>query len=205
VAGHKVQPCYNSKSICPRPLALRPLRIPYAIVAERAGATSHTATMKTTAERFWEKVNKDGPIPPHMPHLGKCWVWIGALSRGDYGSFSSKNHNTKQAHRISWVLHNGKIRKKLKVCHHCDNTSCVRPTHLFLGTNSENMLDCSKKGRFNNRVGVNAAAHKLSNEQVFKIRAIKKSGLRQNQVARLFGVDKSTVSNIWLRKTWKHI
>lgn len=71
-----LSPCYNSKSICPRSLAIRPLRIPYAIVAERAGVTSLTATMKIT-ERFWLNVNKNGPIQPHCPELGPCWEWMG--------------------------------------------------------------------------------------------------------------------------------
>ena len=28
----------------------------------------------TLAERFWAKVNKDGPVPEHRPDLGPCWI-----------------------------------------------------------------------------------------------------------------------------------
>lgn len=94
-------------------------------------------------ERFWAKVNKDGPVPEHMKHLGRCWEWTAGLCCG-YGFFRWKE---RRAHRISWMLHYGDIPNGQWVLHKCDNPKCLRPEHLFLGTIVENNADRDAKGR----------------------------------------------------------
>lgn len=96
-------------------------------------------------ERFWKKVNKIGSIPTHMKHLGNCWEWIGSLASG-YGQ-SQMNGKPLNAHRVSWIMANGKIETGKWILHHCDNRACVRPSHLFCGTPSDNVIDLIKKGR----------------------------------------------------------
>ena len=81
--------------------------------------------------RFWEKVE----ITPH------CWEWT-ASKRHHYGQF-----DTKLAHRIAWELVFKYIPEGMQVLHSCDNPGCVRPSHLFLGTQKDNMVDMMKKGR----------------------------------------------------------
>jgi len=90
-----------------------------------------------TAElRFWKKVL-----------IGDdCWVWTAGKDWDGYGEFSIK-HRPIKAHQFSWIVTNGSIPKGLFICHHCDNPSCVRPDHLFLGTAKDNYQDSVVKGR----------------------------------------------------------
>jgi len=57
-----------------------------------------------------------------------------------------------RAHRISYEIHNNLIHDSipagLQICHHCDNRKCVNPSHLFIGTQFDNMRDCIKKKRY---------------------------------------------------------
>lgn len=88
-------------------------------------------------DRFWARVNK----------TSTCWVWIGSLFSGSkYGQVKYRG-KTSQVHRVSWEINFGKIPEGLCVCHHCDNPPCVRPDHLFLGTNYHNTMDSVRKGR----------------------------------------------------------
>lgn len=103
---------------------------------------------------FWAKVNKDGSIPVHVPHLGQCWEWIKKINRGKsknrqgvhYGKFRCDDRLI-YSHRFSWEITNGKIPDGLWILHKCDNPSCVNPDHLFLGTANDNAKDRMKKHR----------------------------------------------------------
>lgn len=85
-----------------------------------------------------------------------CWLWQGA--RGGslrYGMFSmgSRTDGTKRAHfahRVSWELWNGPIPPGQLVLHRCDVPTCVRPDHLFLGSQQDNLADARSKGRLIN-------------------------------------------------------
>lgn len=86
--------------------------------------------------RFWPKVKKsDG-----------CWEWQATKRRG-YGSFAIKHAVFMMAHRVAYELTHGPIPEGMYLCHHCDNRVCVRPDHMFVGTNSDNQQDAKRKGR----------------------------------------------------------
>lgn len=75
-----------------------------------------------------------------------CWEWNRNLSQSGYGCMKAMGFNIK-AHRLSYEIHKGSIPEGMFVCHSCDNRKCVNPNHLWIGTNKDNMLDMSIKGR----------------------------------------------------------
>lgn len=95
------------------------------------------------SERFWEKVEKGGPIPEHAPFLGPCWLWRGAITSARYGSLFShigdKGVNvTVQSHVFSFELENNrKVQGFLD--HQCRVRKCVNPSHLKETTHTENL------------------------------------------------------------------
>jgi hypothetical protein len=109
----------------------------------------------TPSERFWRRVDKNGPTPWHRPDLGPCWLWTGYLSRG-YGQLSvmgERGQVPEKAHRLSWGFSNGPIPDALTldhICHNgdtlcpsdetCQHRRCVNPKHLELATIGDNTL-----------------------------------------------------------------
>lgn len=74
-----------------------------------------------------------------------CVIWLGRLNKG-YGSLTVNGKRTS-VHRLSYQEAYGAIPNGLHVCHHCDVRCCIRPDHLFLGTDADNLRDASLKGR----------------------------------------------------------
>lgn len=97
---------------------------------------------------FWSRVDKNGPVPPHRPDLGKCWLWIGTIlpPPSGYGRLIHQGVSYR-VHRLSYEWAYGPIPPGLLICHACDVRHCVRPTHLFAGTITENIHDMWAKGR----------------------------------------------------------
>ena len=159
-------------------------------------------------QRFWNMVNKNGPTPQHMKHLGPCWLWKGTPSKKRYGYLSIIKNNKKRqiaAHRFSYELHYGPIPDNILVCHHCDFGRCVNPKHLWLGNNQDNMDDMIVKGRGNKLKGEQHWRSKLTDEQVRIIKSYPKYWGSDTELAKRFNISQPTVWGIRSGKRWKHI
>jgi len=150
---------------------------------------------ETFPDRFWYRVNKNGPIPAHCPELGPCWVWsIGSLRYPTIRRGNATAGNIA-VHRASWILHFGPIPDGLEVCHHCDLGRCVNPTHLFSDTHDGNMKDMAAKARMPR--GEICTCAVLTNAQVSAIRKEHSEGHKfQRQIASEYGVSQALISLI---------
>lgn len=151
--------------------------------------------VKSWKERFWRKVKKGEG----------CWLWIGGKTSGGYGEIQI-NGKKCYAHRVSWQLFNREIPRGLYVLHHCDNPPCVNPNHLFIGTQSINILDANNKGRAKPPImkGEDHACAKLTLMEVREIRKLYQEGqTNKTKIAKLYGVSDMNIFKIINRKTWR--
>ncbi len=152
--------------------------------------------------RFWAKVRKGGG----------CWRWLGDTDKDGYGFFRAwdpqptrkERRKHVKAHRFAWELKHGPIPSGLCVCHDCDNPRCVRASHLFLGTHTDNIADRDQKGR----TAKGEAHHfaKLTTKDVRRIRKLAASSQRsRRELAKEYNMSQSAIGRVVGRVTWKHV
>lgn len=146
------------------------------------------------AERFWEKVDIRGE--------DECWPWMASTKQGGYGKIVSDDGRFLLAHRVAYELTIGPIPVGLVLCHRCDNPGCVNPSHMFLGTQADNLQDMRTKGRGNPPRGVRHPKARLTDQLVAQIRADPRS---HRQIARILGISKSTIGMVKAGVTWTHV
>jgi hypothetical protein len=179
-----------------------------------------------TASRFWNHVQQLSP--------SECWAWQAGRDEDGYGVFGIWGLGNFRAHRLAYYLNYAIDPSEQCVLHECDNPPCVNPRHLFLGTVLENNADKLSKGRQarGTRQGqhthpeswpkgdehyarkkphllARGESHGQAKLTETQVRAIVQrhtaGGVRQNQIAREYGVTPTTVNSILKRKIWKHL
>jgi hypothetical protein len=158
-----------------------------------AGDNCQAAARDSLLKRFWGKVDKSGD----------CWLWLGYSPNGRYGALKIDGKRIL-AHRIAYALTYGSVPDELDVLHRCDNTKCVNPSHLFLGTHTDNMGDMMAKGRGNKIEGDAHPSAKLTSGQVTQIRSLYAEGSHsQRALAHTFGVSRRAIQLIIIRRNWR--
>lgn len=180
--------------------------------------------MKVTLWRLRSNVNKRGPIPdksnPHYDGIGRCWQWTGPTNWGGYGIIYHERR-TQVAHRVMWKIIHGPIPPGIQVLHRCDNPACINPSHLWLGSNRDNVSDRHAKGRDGaafgdangsrrfpelRRRGIHHDNAKLTDEQVREIRRRFQNGnVTKASLARRFKVCNSLVGMVIAKQIWRHV
>lgn len=111
--------------------------------------------------------------------MSGCIEWTGPRLKSGYGRVWSQG-KMKRAHRVAYEDEYGPIPEGMSVLHTCDNPPCVRPEHLFIGTQLDNIRDMDRKGRRVNGPSFNAKkthcprGHPYDEENTY----IQKSGSR---------------------------
>lgn len=159
----------------------------------------------TMEERFWNVVDKDGPLAPR-PELGHCWLWTGRSNEHGYGIFAIKGRHVR-AHRVAWEMHHERpIPAGQVVRHRCDTRICVRHDHLMLGTRADNGDDAARRRKGTVPMGEDVPSAKLTAERVQWAREQYNSRLATCAgLARTLNISPTAMKAALERQTWKHV
>lgn len=139
---------------------------------------------------------------------GGCWEWTRITNGDGYGQLRVAGRMV-YAHRLAYELGIGPIPDGMHILHQCDNPRCINPAHLSIGTQSQNMKECSDRGRAKIpkpiKLGEENGSSKLLEVDVRSIRRLLEQGHTQQSIADRFGVTQRTISNIKLGKKWGHL
>ena len=102
-------------------------------------------------------------------------------------------------------MHYGEIPRGFHVCHKCDNRKCIRPEHLFIGKNADNVRDRTLKGRSNRPIGEKNVKAVLTEKDVREIKILIRDGFKNIAIAAAYGASALSISKIKSGRTWKHI
>lgn len=133
-----------------------------------------------------------------------CWLWLAGKHPPNRHAAFKRNGRKYLAHRAAYELAYGPIPPGMCVCHRCDTPACCNPAHLFLGTPGDNTRDMVSKGR--NVRGEAVGVSRLTPAAVVEIRRrYAGGGILQRELANAYGVAQTTISEVILRKKWRHV
>lgn len=160
----------------------------------------HSSSNASVFERIVAKVKKDD--------VTGCWLFNGSTSANGYGlifryevdeALKRRRPRTVYVHRFMAEHAHGPAPDGAVVRHACDNRRCCNPDHLSYGTQSQNMADAVRRGRFTR--GRQHMHAKLTDEAAREIYLWTGPMV---VMARKFDVAITTVSGIRNGYAWKH-
>lgn len=137
---------------------------------------------KEAEARFWKRVDIKGP--------DDCWEWLGPLRGKGYGYLGIDGKKIK-ANRFAWIITNGPIPEGRLVLHKCDNTKCVNPSHLYLGSHADNVSD--RCARYEGMIG---RGSRFNEEDIQRIKLLYSKGITQRKIAQELNVSQPYISLI---------
>jgi len=154
--------------------------------------------------RLWRHRDQDKPITPRRADTG--------LSRaGGYLRLqftAEERRHAVGAHRIVWMLTTGRlIPSGMEINHRNGVKSDNRPSNLELVTRAQNAKHSFQElgQRTKDQRGAKNTSAKLDEATILQIRHLRQSGMKQRILAEQFRVSQRTISEICLRKTWRHV
>lgn len=134
---------------------------------------------------------------------GECWEpAIGGDGRYPQLRIDGKN---VYMHRATYADSHGDVGDDMVVRHKCDNTRCINPNHLEIGTQKDNVQDMMDRGRLVVSRGESNGSAKLTEGDVLAIMDRLAMGESHRSIARDFEIGKTTVGGISNGTAWSHI
>jgi hypothetical protein len=154
---------------------------------------------------FFRRIELTVEHPEYVALLGPCFRWTGSIHDHRYGIFSST-----RVHIFAYWLFLGQVSEDDNVLHKCNYRPCVRPGHLYLGTQAMNMAQKVADGRARGgvrpgQVGELNNSAKVATGQAQYALDLYAAGYRQVDIAWLARLTQSNAHNIVRRETWKHL
>jgi len=132
-----------------------------------------------------------------------CWLWTGPCDEHGRARFKCNGFKFIAA-RVAYFVSTGRDPRHRKVLHSCDNAKCVRPSHLWLGSQADNIADMNQKGR-HGRTGARGQLQPNAKLTPRQVRIIRKSRLPNVALANRFNVNPSLISRVKRREAWTHV
>lgn len=140
-----------------------------------------------------------------------CWLWRGPRMGNGYGEIN-RGRKVLLAHRVSYSKHVGPIPEGMKVCHRCDTPACVRPDHLFLGSQADNLADMMAKGR-HRPAGAAGSKNKSAKLNESAVRAMRveprlpgeRATAFYRRVGAKYGVGRAGAHYVLAGGGWRHV